>query len=331
MDARMLERVLLGFVSGVSVLATYLLLVACHEYLYNQDINVFFYHALAHPGDANAVYEAWYAVLSITILLLFKWRFFFKGRNRYLKIALIIFQVIFFLLLSSRLLILVFTLLLIPYYIKKIFTGNIYGKRIRVAILVVIPVVLSLLIFTNNPIKSRYENFFTRSYSLAWLDDYTGVSEGDFSNFTLRIFLWRMGFENIKEHQLWIKGAGNGDVSTLQNQKIAEHHFKNMEPGQVNRSPFYNVNLHNMFLQTFMAIGILGLICFCIASLSPFFYLQAITNSIVFFIFFFASFFFMMQEAALQTQAGVVYYLFFSCIFWAHLYTSKVNKSLSKY
>lgn len=328
MTAQNLERIFLGFVAGVSVIAAYLLFQAGFSWYQNRDTSVFFYHSLTSNVDANAVYEAWYTVLSLTLLLFFKWRYYFKGKQRYLKVLLLIVQLVFFLLLSSRLLIGIFFLFLIPYYAIRLANTSTYNKNIKIIGLTVATITIILLLFTNNPIKDRYKNFFTQSYEIAWLDDYTGVSEGDFSNFTLRIFLWRMGFENIREHHLWLKGAGNGDVTELQNRKMAEHHFINMQPDQVNRSPFYNINLHNMFLQTLMSVGIFGLICFIIITFTPFLYLKDLINNHVFLIFHITAILFMMQEASLQTQAGVVYYSFISCVFWAYVYTQKMNKSL---
>ena len=120
----------------------------------------------------------------------------------------------------------------------------------------------------------------------------------------------------MQEHNLWLAGAGNGDVHTLQNDKMAEYGIKNIYPVNTWRSPFYNANLHNMFFQCLLMIGIPGLLIFTAIAFLPIFNLRNFIYGQVFLIFHLTAIFFMLQEAALQSQAGIIYYTFFSMIFW---------------
>ena len=128
--------------------------------------------------------------------------------------------------------------------------------------------------------------------------------------------LWRFGYENMQEHNLWLKGAGNGDAVDLQNQKLEQHGF-DIDAAKDNvRSEFYNINLHNMFFQVLMMIGIPGLLLYIIMVFSPLLALRVMEYRHIFFVFHVSMLFFMFQEAIFQTQAGIVFYSVFSMIFW---------------
>lgn len=171
---------------------------------------------------------------------------------------------------------------------------------------------------------------FNTDTEIAWLNDYSNVSEEDFDNVTLRLFLWRMGIESISEKNAWLTGLGNGDVHLVLNSKMRDYHIKNIDNPDVGQRPgFYNANLHNMYVQTLVMLGIPGLILFCLVVFMPIFYIFKVTPYQPFLIFHIASMLFMMQEAVLQTQAGIVFYMLISSIFWSVYYRDKnVKKAL---
>lgn len=113
-------------------------------------------------------------------------------------------------------------------------------------------------------------------------------------------------------------GAGNGDAQKLQNDKITAHHIIGWDPAQP--PAMMNANLHNMPMQSLVMIGLPGAILFLIIALAPLFNIRGVIAPGVFLIFHISAIAFMMQEAALQTQAGVLYYSFFSSIFWSIRY-----------
>jgi O-antigen ligase len=313
-NRQLLERIFLGFVLGISAVSIFCLGQATISWQQTGDYQYFFYHELIRGLDANAVYEAWYTIFSLSILLFFPWKRFFVGKARIWKVILIAIQFAFFILLSSRMLIVVFLLFLIPYYISKAFKKFAVYKTIVILLLLAIPIIA--VFSTKNPIRKRYENIAQIDISQAYMKDYSNVAEGDFSNLTLRLFLWRLGWENVQEHNLWLTGAGNGDVHKLQNDKMAEYGIRNIYPVNTWRSPFYNANLHNMYLQILLMLGFIGLLTFILITFLPLFKLKDFIYGQVFLLFHLVAIFFMLQEAALQSQAGIIYYTFFSMIFW---------------
>lgn len=318
------EQVFLSFALGVTAISTYSFGQATVSWAQDSDLSHFFYHPLVKGLSANAVYQSWYAILSISLLIFYPWKSTFIKPKRFLRLAIIILQVLFFICLSSRTLILLFFLLLIPVYLRSAI--NKISKPHIILITMYASILTALVAFTDNPIRSRYESVATTDLSLSFQDDYTDVVESDFSNLTLRIFLWRVGLENISEHNLWLTGAGNGDAQDLQNERMADYGLRNMRtPGPYGYSPYHNANMHNMFLQSLLMVGLGGLICLLLITLSPFLHIRKTNYTPVFLIFHVASFFFLMQEAALQTQAGIIYYTTFSMIFWNKVYEKYIN------
>jgi O-antigen ligase len=318
-SSKQTERIFLFFISGVSAIALFSMGRHVFSYLQSHDFSSLFYNHLVEGLDANAVTQAWYTIFAISLLLFVHWEHFFKGFYNYLKIKLIIILTLFLILLSARMLMVLYFLFILPYFMLQ------SVKRLSKARIIIISTIITALaatlVFTENPVKKRYEDIFKINVNQSFLDDYTHVAEGDFSNLTLRVFLWRIGFENINEKHLWLTGAGNGDVYKLQNDKMHSYGMNIYPPVEAWRSPFYNANLHNMYIQSLMMLGIGGLFIFILISFSPFRKLTQIKYNRLFFVFNVIAIFVMMQEAALQSQGGIIYYTFFIQLFWLLYYT----------
>ena len=172
-------------------------------------------------------------------------------------------------------------------------------------------------------------NKYNRKYGQrAWLDDYSNVKEEDFDNVTLRLFLWRIGIESVAEKNAWLTGTGNGDVHIVLNSKMRSYNVQDIDnPDRDERPGFYNANLHNMYVQTLVMLGLPGLIVFLLVVILPLFYIFKVSPYQPFLIFHVTSLLFMMQEAVLQTQAGIVFYMLISSIFWSIYYSNKHVKS----
>lgn len=322
-NKKQLERFLLAFVSGITIVSIAFIIKAIFKWQESGSTDVFFYHNLVEGTNANAVYEAWYAFFSISLLMFFPWQQFFSGRLRLLRLAIIVIQLAFFILLSSRMLIALFFILAVPVYITnslriaKIGTG-------KIAILIAVFVLLLISIITiPNPIKKRYDDIFYNSIHIGWIKPGEQVDETQLNNFTLRLFLWQIGIENMNDHQLWLTGAGNGDVPALQNEKMIAHGIKNIHSEKELRSPLYNANLHNMYLQTLLMIGLPGLLIFILITFTPLININKTEYKVAFGAFHISSVLFMMQEAAMQTQAGIMYYILISSIYWSFFYNEK--------
>lgn len=323
-----LEKIFFSYVLGITASSIYCMSKAVILYREAHNIELFFYHTLVKGLETNAVYIAWFTILSLFMLLFFSWNKFFQGKNAIWRWLLFALQMVFFILLSSRLLIVLFFILIIPagyiIYLK--------GKKVsfvkQVIAFISIAALATGIFFTSNPVKQRYKDVEQNNFSQLFEKDYTGKTL-HLNNLTIRLFVWRVALQNIKEKNLWLKGCGNGSAHDIQNRKmkalgIAE--FQSPHPEL--ETGLYNMNLHNMYLQSLLMLGIPGLLCFLAIVVAPFFCAKRIDNNIVFVLFQIVSALFMLQEAALQTQAGIVYFTFFSQIFWNLYYTTVKKRSI---
>jgi len=318
-DRRRWVYILLAFVAGITMAGLGCMIKAAILWKQTGDTTHMFYHELVSGLDVNAVYMAWYVVFSLSALLLFRWDDVFRGRRGILKWMVIMVQILFLILLSSRLLLVIFFVVTIPVYISALYR-NLHLSKGRVGIIMAGFVLIILgLVMTKNPVRQRFDDVLHNDFQHSFLKDYRNDAQ-NFNNLTLRVFVWRIGIENLNEHGLWWKGAGIGDVQALQNKKIEAYGINHMDEGNHPAPTMYNMNLHNMYMQTVMALGIPGLIVFLLLIFSPLFVLTRMEDRRTFFIFHIAACAFMLQESIFQTQAGIIYYTFFSVIFWKLAY-----------
>ena len=282
----------------------------------------FFYHNLVILFDPNAVYMAWYSIFAISILLFMPWKYHFVNSYKWLRIALTVALLIFFLLLSARMFILLFLLFIIPYVVVKSFKTKQQGVLVSSLVALFLTVSIVAISTTENPIKNRFGSLLNRTNEKVWLTDYSNTPL-DFDNASLRIFLWRLGIESLNDHNAWLTGFGNGDVHNVLRNKMFEYKIPHViDPNPAMRPGFHNANLHNMFMQSLVMLGVLGAIIMIIIAFTPIFYLHRFVLFQPFLVFNITSIFFMMQEAILQTQAGIIFYILINSMFWNLYYSN---------
>lgn len=314
-NSRQREYVLAAFTLGVSGAALFCMGKAAWIWQTKGTTESWFYHQLVSGLDPNAVYMAWYVVFSLGLLLLFPWQT--KPLNKsWVKWCLILLQFVFLVLLSSRLLLVVFFLVPLPLYLRRLYVDlKIPRFGIVLTIVAALLVVLGLAM-TQNPIRQRFDDILKNDVHVAFLKDYHSDPQ-HFNNLTLRLFSWRVGLENIRDKNLLPYGAGLGDVQTIQNERFDAYGVKAV----------HDMNLHNMYLQTTMAIGLPGLLLLLAIVISPFFFVFQIPEWKSYLVFHITCCAFMMQEAVFQTQAGVVFYSFFSMLFWTSVHDRRRGRS----
>jgi O-antigen ligase len=322
------EQILLAFVSGISVTALACMSRAAYVGFAAGNQEYWFYHKLVDGFDANAVYMAWYVTFSISVLLLFKWESFSGRRLNILKWVTVALQFVFLILLSSRMLLVIFFVVTLPLYFASLYQNvRLSRTKLGIGLLGILIFIISIA-STHNPVSQRFSDVMHNDFRQSFLKDYRNDPQ-HFNNLTLRIFVWRVGLENLRDHNLWWTGAGIGDVHALQNRRIAEYGIRNMSDGDHPPPTLYNMNLHNMYLQTILAIGIPGLVLFLCLVFSPFFVLSKSGDKRIWAIFHFAACAFFMQESIFQTQAGFMFYIFFSVIFWQAVQRTRMEQTQS--
>ena len=290
----------------------------------------------------HTAYQSMFTCFSIVLFVyLFVKEKFISNWITYLAVTI---QIVFVLLLSSRMQILIMMvivpayLIFFHYRIKKTLLGILYT--------VIIFGFGYLIIQLPSSLNYRYNQTVSQISSI-------GI---DNDNSDPRKIIWHEGLEVIKKN--WLIGAGNGDakdelvtrysklivedvsaeslldstISVVQKNKKAIRSLKKQAfDNRVNyeeqlreyakyllerKNQVYNVslnqgyNFHNQYLQTFAEIGIFGFVSLCLLLVFPF--VLSIKNkdylTISFLFIVGASF---LTESMLERQAGVVFFAFF--------------------
>jgi len=309
-----IRRITDALALGCCTVAVICLCNAGSRYLAGGGPNVFFYHELVRGFDANAVYMGWYVIVALSGLFLIRSGEASGKGIRILRTAGVLLLTVFLILLSSRLLLVIFVLLTVPLYAFSLLKSSAQRWKTVTIMLAITGALAGTIAFTGNPVSKRFRDVMHRDVQIAYLDNYADTIP-HFNNVTLRLFAWRVGWENVRDNKLWLRGAGNGDEHTLQNERFEKLGLTVARQKEYN-IPLRDMNLHNMFMQSFLGLGIPGLLLFSLIVFLPFTALRRAPNSNFFLIFNICSVLFMLQESALQTQAGIVFYSFLSVIYW---------------
>lgn len=307
LNLRHLRIILLTFISSVVLLAIASFAYSGYDFYYirKDDWSVFFYNEMVRVTEANAVYIAWYTLTSIFILLTLPKDF--LKINRFLYVLLLLILQVYFFSLSARLLIIIEALLIVP--IAWIAYKKNAGEKLGLIFSIGVIIALFMVGITQNPISNRYKKIAPSNTNDWLIDKNDDSTTQDFTNVTLRLFLWKTAFESIKINKYYYFGCGNGDV--IQNQKISiERYHQNLSEGN-RKAELWKYNIHNMYLQSLYMLGIPGLLVLCSIIFIPLFFKLEKTIKILGLTFILTSSAFMFIEAALQTQAGIIFFTFF--------------------
>ena len=176
-----------------------------------------------------------------------------------------------------------------------IYIANVMGKlkwAIGLGILASLTLISTLSYFPSvvNRIESSYK-YATGKYSIDVEKTESTAS---------RILMWETAVELIKEKPLL--GYGTGDVKDVLAQK-------NKEKGNVDVAQ-RKMNAHNQFLNSWVALGLFGLLFLVLIFLLPFIFAPQ-TESFIHRLIIFILFASLISESFLETQAGIIPVAFF--------------------
>lgn len=181
---------------------------------------------------------------------------------------------------GALLLIILISVVFLQFILKKL---SLKFKLLSVGSLLLI---FSLLLFSNNPLSSRFNEIFN-----AFSTFKTENNPSDESNAS-RLIMWSTSTKLIKEN--FVLGVGTGDVKDALKSK-------NSELGNTGVVK-HNLNAHNQFLNTWIQIGLFGFIALCMII---FFQFKANSNfEMKLLAFGFA--FSMLFESFIESQAGII-------------------------
>lgn len=291
------RKVLWAFVFGVLASISICYGQALFYYLKDGNLAVFYYSSLSpliHPS-----YMAMYVCFAMAIIMVYL----SKGmvRKRISQVGSIVLLVVFetfVIMLSSKAGILGLAITL------ALFSGYLFfGERRLLKGLIVSTVLAAsfIILFVSFPVSAqRFEE--TR----AAIEQTDINAEEIASSSGERLLIWWYSFEITNDNLLL--GVGTGDVKDELLEKYREKQMFN--------ALGLELNAHNQYLQTTLALGVIGLIVLLLNLVLPAMYgmerrhyLQLIFLILIAFNFLF--------ESMLETQAGVVFYAFFNAYLFA--------------
>ena len=248
---------------------------------------------------SNFIHRSYWSAY-INIGLVFIFHKFLKGNNIQ-KIALLFLMMMFItmvLLLGSKIMILATGLILLFLFIRFILVSR---KTMLGLLVLIMGLSVGVFVIWKNPnLTERFTKMFetvkgNNEYDRTKLD----------SNHS-RVIMWSTSLELISENPFL--GVGTGDIKDALRER-------NYEKGNVGVADA-NFNAHNQFLNTQLALGILGSFFLFGMLISPFFQASFrdsfyVSKALIILLFFIS----MTVESYLEIQAGIIPFAFFVSLF----------------
>ncbi len=299
-----LKKIIISFVSGCFISVVICFFKATYQFVFNH-VNAFFYSDFSiflHPS-----YFAMYLILAQLIVMLFYKKWLSEIKILYLKIAVITFVFVAAIFLASSKMGLISAILILPVTFTLILISRGYKKTI----LILFCGLFAGLSVTYKVLPSPFERIkvaFTVTASSQKIDKTASESTA------VRLLIWHEASKIVKQHLLF--GVSPGDS----NDKLYEAYRANGLTGALNKK----LNAHNQFLQTFLGCGIFGFLILLLIS-AGLIVVGFVKSNYILLAFGVLVTLNFAVESMLQTQAGIVFYVFFLCIF-LHYNLSELDK-----
>jgi O-antigen ligase len=304
-----IKTILTAFVIGCFIACIICLIHSLMVYSQKHDLMIFFYGELSifhHPGYFSMYLNF---VLALLIFVTFLKQNNHSKRYVFFSSTLIIFFILFIILLNSKtgiLSSLLIILIALIYYFSN--------KRTGILVVTMLSILLFFFIayqFLNKPVNPRFNK------PMEMIQNRDALIEKKTTESTsVRILIWQAAIEIIKENYRY--GVGTGDTKDMLLKKYKE---KGMT-GAYNEK----LNAHNQFLQTFIALGLPGIILLLSSIIFPSILAFRKKNFIylTFLIIIFINF---LTESMLETIAGVMFYASFNSLLIVNVYRKELSLS----
>ncbi len=299
------SRIRYNFILGCIISALIVLNNAVFQYFTTHDHTVFYYTSLSmwhHPS-----YLALYFNLGIAFLITWlipNWKK--NAQKRFIALVSILFFQVFIALLSSKAGILSLFLtyfLVIVFYLLHDWKRS--GLQVILALSLSISFILTLVMFPYS-----FKRFDAAAKAVTENNE---IHSPKIEGSVARMVVWQCSIDIIKEHPLF--GVGTGDVKLELMKKYREK--------DIERAIQEHLNAHNQFLQTLIALGIVGFIVLAAMLILPF--ILAFRRKNLLYSIFIAVFVLnLLVESMLERQGGVVFYAFFNAFLF---YYTTLNES----
>lgn len=299
------NKILFYYIIGCAAITAVLLTRSFSNFLESASMDEFFYGKLSWYHHAS--YLAMFLVFAIGILFYQIYRTNQKQSKKYqiLSILLIIYFSFFVLLLSSKAGILSLLTLFICHIAYLV-----YSKKYIISISILL--IYALTLWGSSTFLSVTINRLTIAQQAIEQED---VDNNSTESTTERLLIYQSALSVIKENVLF--GVGTGDA----NNALIQTYKNNGYTGAFNSK----LNAHNQYLQTFIAIGLIGFLVLIAMLIIPFF--QALKQrATLYLLLLFLISFNLLFESMFERQAGVVFYSFFNGLFFFYMYNEKISR-----
>jgi hypothetical protein len=299
------EKLLVAYSLLLTAACLYCLALAFRYYYIHGDSSHFFYHSLVHPLKQHAVYFSLLVFFGLLYLLdtLKKKEYLFPSA---IQFGMMSFFVIFLVLLSSKLVILIFAVYLIYYLFT---TGKLLhrNKIVTGSVVLVVLASATLLFATRNPVSKRFTELLQGNISLIEKEHFQRADY--FNGLQFRLLQWKLVPEILQDNKSWWTGVGAGNAQPLLAKKYMEKNMYGGIPGS-DDTGYLLYNTHNQLLESVLKNGIPGalfllFICFALLRMAVLKKRQVLSFTILLLLLYSSS------ESILETQYGILIFTFF--------------------
>lgn len=286
---------IIAFAIGCAVSVILSFIISGVAYSKSGDIGEFYmseFSPFFHPS-----YFAMYINLAIAILLTVATSFKFSRLQRILLWVLILFLSLSLVFPTSKMGFIVFTFL-IGFFLVKWATQRVFFK-LNTILLVLVGISTFAYIKFDPVAQSRI------SSAVEYADGEREPTQADqIESNAARIYAWEATLSEIKKHPF---GVGTGDINV-----VLEDHFRAKGLDELAEK---ELNPHNQYLQSALAIGIPAVLWFLFSLLYPFG--KIIRTKDWLYAFFLCSLALNIAvESMLEKQSGIVFFAFFNALFF---------------
>jgi len=303
-SGKLFKQIQKTFILGCILSVFFLVNIAFYRYIQSNDNSEFYYSKLAelhHPS-----YLALYYTFCIIILLnwLVKPIKRISGRRNSVIILILLFQVMIVLLSSKAGIIGTF----IVYGATMVYILLPFNKfkknRSLIPLSLMVIFIFTLLLNSNS---------YRRFNSVGKVIENGEEQKTDKIGSTgARIIVWESALEIIKENLVF--GVGTGDTKKA----LLDKYEENNKTIALEKE----LNAHNEYLQTFMAIGVPGFLVLIFSLLIPAWFAFR-KKHLIYLLFLMIIAFHFLVESMLARQAGIVFYAFFNAILFYQMFVNK--------
>ena len=298
-----LRHLMTAFTLCLLATTLYCLFYALTIYRQHGDSSAFFYHTLLSPFNEHAVYYSFYLLFcmlywieeGIAALRYTKWK------------ALVILALVYFfmiiILLSSKIVLGLLSVYIVYFILSRLIYKQ--NKKVLLSVVAGLGMVVTILVVTNNPVKKRFTDITNGATTLFQQQKFNaGVY---FNGLQFRLLTWRFTSEILNEQKAWLPGVSAGDGQKLLRRKYIE---TGMYTGDGSNSGGYLLyNCHNIYLQTTLESGLIGLVSL-LSIIASFLFKLVKSKKRTALIFFLCMLVFGFTESYLSRQFGIVLFTF---------------------